>query len=218
MSNRNIRMARTAILIAIASAGLAGCTSPGVPVNRSLESVHQPVVQRTNYTIDLATGPDGLALEEQRRLAGWFDAMDLRYGDKIAIDDPLASRSTRSSIEAVAARFGLLLGESAPPTPGYINAGTVRIVVSRSTASVKGCPDWGTKTDTNFHNATASGFGCAINGNLAAMVANPEDLVKGASSSGQTTVMSSDKAIDSYRTQQPSGEKGLKANSTSSGS
>lgn len=217
MSNRNIRMARSAILIALASAGLAGCTSPGVPVNRSLESVHQPIVQRTNYTIDLATGPEGLAIEEQRRLAGWFDAMDLRYGDKIAIDDPVASRATRGSVEAVAARFGMLLGESAPPTPGYVNAGTVRIVVSRSTASVKGCPDWGTKSDTNMNNATASGYGCAINGNLAAMVANPEDLVKGASTSGQTTVMSSDKALDSYRTQQPSGEKGLKTNSTSNG-
>lgn len=217
MSNRNIRMARSAILIALASAGLAGCTSPGVPVNRSLESVHQPIVQRTNYTIDLPTGPDGLAIEEQRRLAGWFDAMDLHYGDKIAIDDPVASRATRSSVEAVAGRFGLLLGDNAPPTPGYVNAGTVRIVVSRSTATVKGCPDWGTKTDTNMFNATASGYGCAINGNLAAMIANPEDLVKGASSSGQTTVMSSDKAIDSYRTQQPSGEKGLKSNSTSNG-
>jgi len=217
MSNRKTRLLGPALLLVLGAAGLSGCTSSGVPVNRSLDSVHQPVVQRTNYTIDLATGPDGLALEEQRRLTGWFDAMDLRYGDRIAIDDPVASRATRAAVEAVTARFGLLLSDSAPATPGYVNAGTVRIVVSRSSATVPGCPDWGTKSDTNFHNATASGFGCAVNSNLAAMVANPEDLVKGSSSSGQTTVMSSDKAIDSYRTQQPSGEKGLKANSTSNG-
>ncbi|MFM6932484.1 MAG: CpaD family pilus assembly protein [Novosphingobium sp.] len=189
----------------------------GMPSNRSLESVHQPVVQRTNYTLDLTSGPGGLAAGEQSRLAGWFEAMDLKYGDRISIDDPLASRATRASVEAVASRFGMLVGETAPQTPGYVNAGTVRVVVSRSFASVQGCPDWGTKSDTNMHNATSSGYGCAINGNIAAMVANPEDLVKGSSGTGVTTVMSSTKAIDSYRTQAPTGEKGLKATSTQTG-
>lgn len=217
MTSFTIRKTATAIFLAIGTTALAGCTSPGVPLNRGLESVHQPVVQRTNYSFDLSVGPGGLGPSEQRRLAGWFDALDLHYGDRISIDDPVASASTKASVEAVAARFGMLVSEGAPTTPGYVNAGTVRIIVSRTSASVQGCPDWGTKSDTNLNNATASGFGCAVNGNLAAMIANPEDLVKGARSKGQTSVMSSDKAIDSYRSQTPTGEKGLKANSTSNG-
>ncbi len=213
------RKAATALLIAASCIGLAGCTSPGVPLNKSLESIHQPVVQRTNYTFDLASGPGGIAPSEQRRLSGWFEAMDLRYGDRISIDDPVNSNAARTTVEAIASRYSMLVSDDAPTTPGYVNAGTVRVVVSRSTASVKGCPDWGTKTDTNMHNATASGYGCAVNGNFSAMIANPEDLIRGNKGPSQTTVMSSTKAIETYRGAEPTGGGGktLKSNSTKSG-
>ncbi|PLK24378.1 CpaD family pilus assembly protein [Novosphingobium sp. TH158] len=216
MSNLFNRTAAAALALALGSAGLSGCTSSGVPVNRSLDSVHQPVVQRTNYTMDLTASGGGLAPSEQRRLSGWFEALDLRYGDKITIDDPTSSSANRASVEAVVARYGMLLAGEAPATPGYVNPGTVRVVVSRSTASVRGCPDWGTKSDTNMHNATASGYGCAINGNLAAMVANPEDLIKGSTNAGGTTVMSSNKAIDTYREAKPTGNGGTTVKQQSS--
>ena len=45
---------------------LAGCG--GMANNRSLESLHQPVVQRSLYTLDLTTGPGGLSGSEQQRL------------------------------------------------------------------------------------------------------------------------------------------------------
>jgi pilus assembly protein CpaD len=209
------RTAATALLLALGG-GLSGCSTPGVPINRSLESVHQPVVQRTNYTMDLVSNGSGLAPAEQRRLSGWFEALDLRYGDKISVDDPTGSSANRSTVEAVAARFGMLLTGDAPTTPGYVNPGTVRVVVSRTSATVLGCPDWGTKSDTNMHNATASGFGCAVNGNMAAMVANPEDLIKGTASTGATTVMSSNKAIEGYREAKPTGGGGVNVNKQSS--
>ncbi|NOU03953.1 MAG: pilus assembly protein CpaD, partial [Novosphingobium sp.] len=53
--------------------------------------------------------------------------------------------------------------------------------------------------------------------NLAAMVADPEHLLKGATGNGSTTVMSSTKAIDSYRKAPPTGENGIKQTSTKSG-
>lgn len=194
---------------------LAGCG--GMAQNTQLESVHQPVVSRTNYALDVATNPGGLSLPESRRLAGWFEAMDLRYGDRISIDDPLSSGATRAAVEAVAGRFGLLVSDTAPVTPGAVNPGTVRVVVTRSSATVPGCPDWSAKSDTNFKNATSSNYGCASNANLAAMVADPEHLLKGANGTGRTVVMSSNKAIDSYREAKPTGEGGLKSNSTQSG-
>ncbi|MFN5781088.1 MAG: CpaD family pilus assembly lipoprotein, partial [Novosphingobium sp.] len=86
---------------------LAGCG--GMAQNTQLESVHQPVVSRTNYTLDVTTNPGGLSRPESRRLAGWFEAMDLRYGDRVAIDDPLNSSITLTSVEAVAGRFGMLV-------------------------------------------------------------------------------------------------------------
>jgi pilus assembly protein CpaD len=190
---------------------LGGC---GVSTNRTVESTHQPVVEKTNYTLDLTSGPGGLPYSEQRRLADWFKTMDLRYGDRIAIEDPLDSSQTRASIEGIAGRHGMMLSDTAPVTAGYVNAGNVRVVVTRSKASVPSCPNWRSKSDFNPNNATSSNYGCATNSNLAAMVANPEHLIKGAEGTGETTIMSSNKAIDSYRTQAPTGEKGLKTNST----
>ena len=218
MRNTLIRKAPRALGAALTfSLGLALAGCGGMPSNRSLESVHQPVIERTNYTLDLTTGPGGLSLPEQRRLAGWFDAMDLRYGDRISIDDPLSSSATRSAVEAVAGRSGMLVGDSAPVTAGAISAGSVRVIITRSSAHVPGCPDWSAKSDTNFGNGASSNYGCAINGNVAAMVADPEHLIHGAASTGRTVVMSSTKAIDSYREAKPTGEKGLKADSTQKG-
>ena len=186
---------------------LAGCA--GMPTNRSLESVHQPVVERTNYVLDVSTAGDGLAYAEERRLAGWFEAMDLRYGDRVAIDAPAAGPATRAAIERVAARHGILLSEVAPETAGIVPAGTARIVLTRSSAHVPGCPDWSAKSDSSLNNATSSNYGCAVNGNMAAMVADPEHLLKGAETKGNTVIMSSTKAISSYRAQAPTAEKGL---------
>ena len=196
-------------------ASLGACSA--IPTNTSLDSVNQPVVERVNYTLDLTSGSGGLSIPEQRRLSGWFEAMDLRYGDRIAIDDPLSSTATRAAVAALAEKHGLLLAEGAPVTPGFVDPGKVRVVVSRSHAHVPNCPNWDDKTSANPNNATYSGFGCAVNGNLAGMVADPEHLIRGARGNGETVVMSSNKAIDSYRKQKPTGEKGLKTNETNKG-
>lgn len=205
MRNLSIRSVGAAALALSMGVSLGGCAGLTAKNNNTLESIHQPVVERTNYTLDVPTGSGGISLPEQRRVAGWFDAMDLRYGDRIAIDDPLASGATRAAVEAIASRYGILLSDGAPVTAGYVNPGTARIIVTRSTASVPGCSDWSKNTENSLMNETSTNFGCAINGNLAAMVANPEDLVRGSTTVGETAVMSSNKAIDAYRSAAPTG-------------
>ena len=66
---RNIMFKQAPAAIAL-SLGLllAGCG--GMAANPGVESVHQPVVEKTNYVLDVTTGPGGLSLPEQRRLAG----------------------------------------------------------------------------------------------------------------------------------------------------
>lgn len=193
---------------------LAGCG--GIATNRSVDSIHQPVVERVNYTLDVISGPGGLTYPEQRRLAGWFEAMDLRYGDRVSIDDPMQNEATASAIEALAGRYGILVSKDAPLTAGAVGAGSARVVVTRSKATVPGCPDWSSNNEFNFHNATSSNYGCAMNANLAGMVADPEHLIKGVRSDSTTTVMSSTKAIAAYREAKPSGSEGeLKSEATS---
>lgn len=204
----------TTILAVTASLALAGCG--GVPTNRSMNSVHQPVVERVDYTLDVTTGGSGgLAYGEQSRLAGWFDAMGVKYGDKVYVDDPSGSGATRSAVEAVASRYGILLSDQAPQSAGYVSAGSARIVITRAKASVPGCPDWSANSDFNPNNGLSSNYGCAVNSNLAAMVANSEDFVKGADSTGSTVLMSSTKAIEAYRKAETTG-KGSKVSQTGS--
>lgn len=221
MSTRLPRMkgaARVLLLAGVLSLPLAACNSPSADMNRSLESVHQPVVQRTSFVFDVSTLPGGgLPVSEQRRLAGWLDALDLGYGDRISLDDPVDSDQTRTSVEQVAGRFGILLADVAPVTEGVIAPGTARVVVSRTEASVPGCPDWASKIDNRTSNATSSNYGCAVNGNLAAMVANKEDLLRGSKGASTTLIQSNSKAIKSYRDMPPTGAQGLKEVSSKSG-
>jgi len=191
------------------SLGVTLSACGGMPTHRGLESINQPVVERSNYTLDVAAGQSGLSIPEQRRLADWFAAMELGYGDRVAIEDPLKSPATRNAVAALAERHGILLQDGAPVTAGYVQPGNVRVVLTRSTASVPGCPNWSESSDMNYNNATSAGYGCSINGNLAAMIADPEDLIKGKEGTGETVVSTSNKAIDSYRNQAPTGEGGL---------
>ncbi|MDP9056569.1 MAG: CpaD family pilus assembly protein [Pseudomonadota bacterium] len=203
--------------LSLALAGaLAGCDT--MPTNRLLDSVHQPIVEHSRYQLDLATGPFGLGPENRGRLDGWFSALGLRYGDRIAIDDPLESPQTRAEVKSIAADYGMLIGPAAlataGPTTGTVNAGTVRITVLRATASVPHCPDLATKSDSNFNNATSSNYGCAINGNIAAMVANPDDLLSGAHGQTLTNSDTTDKAIWLHQSAAPTGQAGVAKNST----
>ena len=218
MQNAHDRYFKTAGKLAIAAAlglALAGCA--GMPTNRSLYSTKQPVVERENFTMDVAAIPNGLPVSEQVRLNGWFEAMDLRYGDRVAIEDPAANPAVTNAVNELAGRYGIIVSETAPTTPGFLEPGQVRVVITRSTASVPGCPDWSAKSDSNYLNATSPGYGCSINSNIAAMVANPEDLIEGQKGKGQTTVLTSNKAIDSYREAVPTGQGGVTTGANNGG-
>jgi pilus assembly protein CpaD len=188
--------------------GFSVAACGGMPSNQSLYSVKQPVVERNNYTFDVRSAQSGLSISEQQRVAAWFETMKLGYGDRVSIDDPMASKATQDAISALAARHGVIVDQGAPVTQGYVQPGNARIVLTRSSASVPGCPDWSESSDFSYKNGTPKGYGCATNSNLAAMVANPEDLIEGQSGTGETVIMSGTKAIDSFRERAPSGNGG----------
>ena len=56
-----------------------------------------------------------------------------------------------------------------------------------------------------------------MNSNLASMIANKEDLVRGEPGSGTVATQRSDTAIKQYREAPPTGAQGLKQSSTQSG-
>lgn len=219
-------MATTRNLAALALLGLAAgaCAPVGsqhvltASHNPSLYSVNQPVVQRTDYVFDLATTGDSVPASEQARLRAWFDGLGLSYGDRVAIDEgPYPGAGVARDIGAVAGQYGLLLSESAPVTAGEIRPGSVRVVVSRSTAHVPGCPNWNQPNRSGSSVLTSPNFGCAINSNLAAMIADPNDLVLGQRGSLAGSGDVATKAIRTHRNAEPTGAGGLQDASTTQG-
>ena len=200
-------MLKQALILPLAGPALllGGCMGTQ---NRGLESVHQPVVSRQDFVLDVALAGDGLAAGEQARVAGWLGSMRLGYGDKIAIDDPVDHDGVRDQVGQSVARFGLLLSDDHPITGAPVAPGTARIVVSRMKASVPGCPDWSRNASVEYDQNTSSNYGCATNASLAAMIAQPEDLVHGHGTTGGVDPARSTKAIDAFRKAAPSGAGG----------
>jgi pilus assembly protein CpaD len=201
-------MRRKLTLLALVSAA-AGCshTAQDLP-DRGVEAVNVPVVARTDYVFD-ASAPDGsLSRGEAARLNAWFSGMDLGYGDSIYVDGPYAD-AARADVVRVAGMYGLMVSPSAPVTVGAVPPGMVRVIVSRTRATVPGCPNWSLPAQPNYNNRTMSNFGCGVNSNLAAMVANPEDLIHGREGSGVGDTQTSTKAVGAYRKAEPTGTKGL---------
>jgi pilus assembly protein CpaD len=173
-------------------------------------AVNVPVVTSADYVFD-AAAPDGaLAPGEADRLNGWFQGLGLGYGDTIYVDGAYAE-AARGQVASVAGQYGMMVADGAPVTTGAVQPGMVRVVVSRRRASVPYCPNWSVPAQPNYDNRNMSNFGCGVNSNIAAMVANPEDLIHGQEASGTGDVRSGSKAVIYYRSAPPSGSKGLQA-------
>lgn len=194
---------------------LAGCAGSATS-NASLDSVHQPVVRNAIYQFDVAASNGELPPSEQGRLQGWLDTMGARYGDRIAVEDPspYGSASAQATIRSMVERRGLLMSRDIPVTTGAVPPGYLRVVITRASASVAGCPDWSSKYSINLKNATSSNYGCATNSNLAAMVADPNDLIKGASEDRNDPAAAS-RAIKTYREKPQTGAGDLRGQATS---
>ena len=218
-------MSRISTLILLAALGLgASACAPtsseplSASHNPSLTSVHQPVVQRTDYVLDLRSSGNGLADSELQRLDAWLASIDAGYGDLLFIDEPqgYSDPLARQAVARVATDYGLDLADGAPILSGTVEPGTVRVIASRTTASVPTCPAWGDPGILASPN-TSSNYGCATNSNIAAMIANPEDLVLGqpGTTSGSGTTAS--RAVRGYRARTPGQSQTLPSTSTSGG-
>ena len=199
------------LLIALSTAALGACTTPeATQADRGLASVHIPVVTTADYVFDAAAPGGALAQGEGERLSGWFQGLGLGYGDTVYVDAGYAP-AARAQVASLAGRYGMLVTAGAPATAGMVPAGSVRVVVARRRAEVPGCPNWSRPAAPDPYNRSMSNYGCSVNSNIAAMVANPEDLIHGRDGTGVTDTWVASRAIEMYRTTPPSGTKGLQA-------
>lgn len=161
-------------LISLGALGLSLAACGGGTTNQGLESVHQPVIARTDYVYDIG---NGMGTQGSQRLDAWFESLGVGFGDRISVDDPSSNPANRQLVDAAANRLGLIVQNTAPVTQGEIAPNSFRVVVSRTQAQVPGCPDWSRSSVGNYNGDAPSNYGCATNASLAASVANPNDFV-----------------------------------------
>ena len=207
---------RTILIAALAAPALTlgGCGT----INRGVDTVYQPVVSRSDYAFDVQLTPNGLAPGEAQRIAGWLASMRLHYGDHVALDNPNPyGGAAAGEVAAIASRYGMMLDPHAPATSAPLGAGMARVVVTRTVATVPGCPDYSRSGSTEFAASTSSNYGCASQASLAAMVADPLDLVRGQPGTELFDGKASGRAIDAYRKAVPTGGGGTTLKSDSAG-
>jgi len=199
------------VLALLALAPLAACAHDQ---NMSLSPApaHMPLVQRAERVLDLATGANGLAPGEAKRLSGYLDGIEAGFGHRVATN---ATGPARAAIARIVAARGLsLTADPSLPAPSETSA---RVVVSQATATVSGCPDWAEGDVPASAGATSRNFGCATKTNLAAMIADPEDLTHGRDNGGASDPRVGVKAIQVWREAKPTGQGGLKTEGTGGG-
>lgn len=181
-------------------------------VNKGMVSQHQPVVSHNRYVFDVATPGGHVSPGERARLIGWLDSLDVGYGDHVGIaaEDSMVSPGVRDAIAEVLSYRGMLIEEDPTAAVGQAPYGSVRVVLRRSTAAVPNCPRWKDAEESNMTGGLSTNYGCAVNGNIAAMVADPEDLVRGQSSNSDLRTATSNLAIRTLREKQPTGSGELK--------
>jgi pilus assembly protein CpaD len=211
MAARKELIMRNSLMIALMASALAA-PAIGKPKNdaaRGLNPVNVAIVTRSDYAFD-AAAPDGsLPPSEMARLDAWLAGLSLGYGDRVYVDGAYAD-GARSDVARVVGQYGILLSQGAPVSQGAIAPGNVRVVVSRTRASLPGCPNWTEASQPNFRNNTMSNFGCSVNGNMAAMIADPQDLVWGRDPGSVGDADTASRAVRSYRNAKPTGDGGLK--------
>lgn len=188
---------RTFLVLAAVSGTLAACNTPK-PMTQGLSSVHVPVVSTTDYVYDAAVPNGSLDATDAARLDGWFSGLGLDWGDTIYVAGDYAPLA-RSQVAEIAGRYGMMVAAGTPASAGAAQPGVLRVVVNRKRAGVPGCPDWHDPSNPNFSNETYSNFGCAVNANLAAQVANPADLLRGQPGPAAEDAEAAAKAIIMYR-------------------
>jgi pilus assembly protein CpaD len=161
---------------------LGACATP--PDNMADEGAaptpHQAVVSFQTRTLVVHFPPDAETPEPGQisALNVLFGTGELARGDHVIVERPPGdlAQVRADLLSAGLVREGLSTSLAVNPIVG---ASELRLVVEHAIASAPGCPDWSKSPDKNFANTVHTNFGCATAANLAAMVADPHDLLNG---------------------------------------
>lgn len=144
--------------------------------------------------------PGRLPPSEVSRLAGFAAVARQPTASSVTVSYPSGSANARGvSQQAVRVLLSNGVPRSRIHTASYSGkADIVALSFTHRVASTKPCGDWSTNMANNPLNEPYPDFGCSVQQNIAAMVANPDDLVS-ARAMGPTYSKSQIPVVDNYQ-------------------
>lgn len=188
MANTAVRLVGVSVLIV----ALVGCNGHR-RAHRVLESGdyaerHPIQVARrpVEHDISVPVGSYGLTNNQANEVRGFARRFKIDAEGPLVIRAPSGSPNELASLRALEDIRRVLHKEQIPPgavvIEPYIGDGApdapVRLSFLRFAAEGPICGDWSRDLSRNRKNLPYRNFGCATQANLAAMVANPRDLVR----------------------------------------
>jgi pilus assembly protein CpaD len=177
------RDAGPVLAVAALTAVLAGCASAPeqhLDEARTTEAPNAIEVSVTHRTLAVHFEPGETAPKPKdvAALNVLLATGDIAPGDEVRIEraaSVIADARARALANALA-RQGL---RPTMVAPGGAPEGELHLVVEHATATVPRCPNWTKPPGDDFGNTMHSDFGCATAVDLAAVVADPRDLIEG---------------------------------------
>ncbi len=177
-SRRRIAPSLAPLLLLV---GLTGC---GVYLDAELDDVYTPpmhyqrhpiTVVKDTARIELVPHGNGLTAVERNEVARFAQSALINASHSIGLKHPRSARATADEVASI------LMEQGVPPArivaTAYDRRGPVVLTFTRNMAVMSPCGDWNESLSRSGENEPFPNFGCAHQQNIAAIVANPNDLV-----------------------------------------
>lgn len=172
----SIALAAAAAMLAACSSELASFDDSYVP--QSVEDNFPITVVEQPAKLTLEPHSDGLRNSEEGEVIRFGQQAATRATTPVTVGYPAGDRNARVSANQAAAliiRQGVPRG-SVLVTPHDGRDGPVILAFGMKVAQTRPCGDWSENLRGNQFNGSGPNFGCAVQQNMAAMVADPGDL------------------------------------------
>lgn len=183
MKNTMLRLVLSAAAAALAS-GCAGAWN-GAEDGMSIAEEHPITVDSQVVTLTLDVAGSDLSDMDKSRIRAFADAYLVNGHGPVSVTAPAGGRSSDAQDASAAARKSLneggvsyedMAGASYIPAEGA--ARQVILSFTSYVATPSACGVWEGIQSRGYANLRTPNFGCAMQNNLAAMIADPRDLIQ----------------------------------------
>ncbi|HKB95808.1 MAG TPA: CpaD family pilus assembly protein [Rhizomicrobium sp.] len=172
---------RAAALASILAAGSCSVANDGAMISEDGARNHPITVEPSFRELKVQfAGADGMRAEDAAKFDAFLTEYRTRGNGSLGISVPggASSRAAITYFGERAAATGISRDKILVSTRDVAN-GDMRVDVSyiAYTARTQACGDWSENESFTLDNRTSKNFGCSIQQNIAAMVADPRDLL-----------------------------------------